>query len=165
LVQGDNQLSPFKPLHMLIGCLALMLSGIASAAQPLQLTNQVFVERSQMSANGRSSVVLSTAEKVLPGDQLVFVLRYVNPNDMPSDRLIITNEMPSAVVFQHASKGAVVSIDGGKNWGVLTSLTVAERDGRQRSARPEDVTHVRWQFAQPVPAGGVGRLTFRGIAR
>jgi hypothetical protein len=78
---------------------------------------------------------------------------------------MVTNQMPPAVVFQHAGNGALVSVDGGKSWGALSTLFIAEHNGRRRSARPEDVTHIRWQLNQPVPAGGAGKLTFRGTVR
>jgi hypothetical protein len=154
-----------NPIRLVIISLMLLLPEFALAAQPLALTNQVFVERTQMLPDGRTKTVLTSADQVLPGDQLVFVLRYLNQSGRASDRLMVTNQMPPAVVFQHAGNGALVSVDGGKNWGVLSTLFIAEHNGRRRSARPDDVTHIRWQLSQPVPAGGAGKLTFRGTVR
>ncbi len=154
-----------QPSRLFIACLALLLPRFALAAQPLMLTHQVFAEKMTIAPNGRAKVTLSAANQVMPGEQLVFVLRYLNPNSTPSGNLLVTNPLPSAIAYQQASNGALVSVDGGKNWGELSSLFIAEHNGRRRSARPEDVTHIRWQLAQPVPAGGTGKLTFRGIVR
>ena len=59
----------------------------------------------------------------------------------------------------------LVSVDGGRQWGSLSELTVAETDGTRRAAQPADVTHVRWAFDKPVPAGGTGKLLFRGVVK
>jgi uncharacterized repeat protein (TIGR01451 family) len=153
------------PIRLLISCLIVMLPGLALAAQPLTLTHQVFVEKTALDSHGQAKIILSAANQVAPGDQLIFVLRYFNPGHAPSAHLLVTDPLPPAVAYQQAGNDALVSVDGGKNWGTLSSLFIAEQGGRRRSARPEDVTHIRWQLSQPVPAGGTGKLTFRGMVR
>jgi hypothetical protein len=34
-----------------------------------------------------------------------------------------------------------------------------------RAATPDDVTHIRWSFAQPIAAGRAGQLSFRGVVK
>lgn len=145
--------------------ITLAAPSLATAAQPLDLTNQVFVERMKVTADGQTKISLAEPSKIQPGDQLVFVLNYHNPNSTASRNLFVTNPLPPAVIYQHASKGAAVSVDGGKNWGTLGRLSVVGADGKRRSARSDDVTHIRWQLDQPIPAGGAGKLTFRGVVR
>lgn len=154
--------------HFIKPCLALAAlaaPSTAMAAQPLDLTHQVFVERTTIMPGGQTKISLMSPTKVLPGDQLVFILRYRNPNPTASDSVAVTNPLPPAVTYQQASGGALVSVDGGKNWGVLADLIVTEKGNKQRPARAEDVTHIKWQFNQPVPAGSSGKLTFRGVVR
>lgn len=146
-------------------CLALVTPTMALAAQPLALSNQVFVEKTKVTADGQTKTSLSSPTQVLPGDALVFVLNYRNPNSTAAKNLFVTNQLPPTVIYQQANKGALVSVDGGSNWGTLGQLSIVDSGGKRRSARPEDVTHIRWQFDQPIPAGGTGKLTFRGTVR
>jgi hypothetical protein len=38
-------------------------------------------------------------------------------------------------------------------------------DGIARPAQAADVTHVRWTLGDPVPSGGAGELSFRGVVK
>jgi hypothetical protein len=74
--------------------------------------------------------------------------------------------MPGAVSFAEAEgDGALVSVDGGRSWGMLAALRIALPDGTSRPAAAADVTHVRWSFAQPIAAGNAGKLSFRGVVK
>ncbi len=144
---------------------ALFAPVAAHAASAVALSSAVFVERILPDSNGRSKTILQAPTIVAPGDKLVFILSYHNEGQTPANSFVVTNPMPSAVAYQGAAdSNAEVSIDGGKDWGMLASLKVLE-DGRWRSARPEDVTHVRWALKQSIPAGAQGKLSFRGIVR
>ena len=139
---------------------------LAQSANAVSLNSDVLVERTTTDANGRSQVTLEEPRVVVPGDKLVFVLRYQNNGRAPASDFVVTNPLPEAVAFQAASdEAAQVSVDGGRNWGHLARLTIRQSDGSMRPARPEEVTHVRWAFAQPIPAGQAGRLMFRGVVR
>lgn len=143
----------------------LAASGTARAAEGVALSSTVFVEKT-VQTHGRSRTVLEPPRLMTPGDTLVFVLSYTNRSGTPASDVVVTNPMPRAVAFQSAGdRPAQVSVDGGRSWGRLSDLTVREGDGTLRGARPEDVTHVRWTFDRPIPAGRGGRLTFRGVVR
>lgn len=138
----------------------------AQADPSVSLASDVLVERTTVGPDGRTQVSLEEPSTVVPGDKLVFVLRYRNNGPRPAADFVITNPMPAAVAFQGSNDGsAQLSVDGGRNWGSLGDLMITEADGTRRSARMEDVTHVRWAFAQPIPAGEAGRLMFRGVVR
>jgi uncharacterized repeat protein (TIGR01451 family) len=151
----------------------LVAIALASAASPVlaqnsavSLESDVLVERTTTDAQGQEQVSLEEPRVVVPGDKLVFVLRYRNNGTSPASDFVITNPLPAAVAFQSsAERSTQVSVDGGRNWGQLATLTVANADGTSRPARADEVTHVRWAFAQPIPAGQAGRLMFRGIVR
>lgn len=154
--------------HRLILLIAA-LTAVPAAAQTtnaVSLNSDVLVERTSTDALGRAQVTLEEPSTVVPGDKLVFVLRYRNNGASPAADFVVTNPLPSAVAFQAAGdERAEVSVDGGRNWGRLGALTVAGEDGAARAAQAADVTHIRWAFAQPIPAGEAGRLMFRGIVR
>lgn len=149
---------------------ALLVSALApvsvQAANNVALDNSVFVERTSVDTTGKTRVLLEQPKVVVPGDKLVFVLAYRNQGTAPAKSFVITNPMPSAVAFQgDADRTAVVSVDGGKSWGALAQLKARNADGSLRAAQSDDVTHVRWAFAQPIPVGGSGKLMFRGVVK
>lgn len=146
--------------------LAALLPGQALAANQVALDNNVFVERVSTDAQGKQRILLEEPKVVVPGDRLVFVLNYRNAGAQPADKFVITNPMPSAVRFADAGDTSpFVSVDGGKQWGLLADLSVPMADGTSRAAQPADVTHVRWAFQKPIPVGGTGKLMFRGVVK
>ncbi len=144
----------------------LLTPGFAWASSSVSLASQVFVEKAVTDDDGRTRIVLDEPKQVTPGDNLVFVLRYRNTGEEPATNFSVTNPLPKAVSFREApGNGARFSVDGGKNWGTLNALVIHGSDGHARRARPDDVTHVRWTFRQPLPAGRAGQITFRGTVR
>lgn len=151
---------------LLILLLATLAPAPAFAANQVALDNNVFVERVSIDASGKQRVLLEEPKVVVPGDRLVFVLNYRNAGGEPADKFVITNPMPSAVRFVGAADASpIVSVDGGKAWGALDTLSVIQPDGTRRPAQPADVTHIRWAFQKPIPAGGTGKLMFRGVVK
>jgi uncharacterized repeat protein (TIGR01451 family) len=151
-------------------CFAITLLAAGSvpamAAAPVELSSDVFVEKQQKRADGSFSTVLAKPNMILPGDQLVFVVRYRNAGNKPATNFSVTNPIPAAITFSGTSDGAeLVSIDGGKSWGKLSQLRVTNADGTSRSALMTDVTHLKWQMNQVLPAGDAGKLIFRGVVK
>jgi len=147
--------------------LATLAPAPAFAANQVALDNDVFVERVTTDAGGKERILLEEPKIVVPGDRLVFVLNYRNASAQPADKFVITNPMPAAVRFAGAGSASppLVSIDGGKVWGLLETLSVIQPDGTRRAAQPADVTHIRWAFQKPIPAGATGKLMFRGVVK
>jgi uncharacterized repeat protein (TIGR01451 family) len=152
--------------RLFLALLALLAPVAAQAANDVALTSAVFVEKTVPQADGKQRLILETPNVVVPGDRLVFVLNYRNQGAKPATDFVVTNPMPGAVAYQGTGDAsAIVSVDGGRNWGTLASLKVRKADGSARAAYPEDVTHVRWAMKTPIPAGAVGKLSFRGVVR
>ena len=153
-------------MKLLLPLLAFFAATAAEAQNNVTLGNQAFVEHVRVDAQGRRNVTLDPPGVVTPGDHLVFVLTYRNGGAQPATGFAVTNPIPPQVAFERSDDAtAVVSVDGGQSWGPLATLTVAQPDGSRRPAAAADVTHVRWSFSQPIPAGAEGRLTFRGIVK
>ncbi|HMJ93183.1 MAG TPA: hypothetical protein VK472_03690 [Allosphingosinicella sp.] len=153
-------------MKMYLALLALAAPSAAWAADSVSLTSEVLVEHVKPQADGSSKVVREEPSVVTPGDNLVFLLSYRNGGAQPATGFVVTNPIPASVAFTGGeSDGAIVSIDGGKSWGPLASLKVANADGSMRAATPDDVTHIRWSFAQPIAAGRAGQLSFRGVVK
>lgn len=153
-------------MKIMIAMAALLGPTVAHAADRVTLTSEVFVEREVRDAQGKPRIELDEPKVVTPGDRLLFVLNYKNVGTAPATSFTVTNPIPTAVLYSAAvGAGEQLSVDGGKNWGALPELTVRNADGTSRAARPADVTHVRWTLEQPIPAGGQGKLSFRGAVK
>lgn len=152
-------------IRLLIALLALSTPAVALAANDVALTSAMFVERSTPLPDGRTKVVLEQPKSVPPGAKLVFALTYRNQGKAPANNFTVTNPIPAGVAFDSTpDAGATYSVDGGKTWGLLTTLRVAAAT-TSRAAQPDDVTHVRWILKAPIPVGGTGKLSFRGSVK
>lgn len=145
---------------------ALAVPGIAVAANNVALSSDVFVERKIEKSDGRTAIVLEQPKTVLPGDNLVFVVKYKNVGNQPATDFSVTNPLPKAVAFNGTSDGSeIVSIDGGKSWGPLSTLTYTRENGEARPALLSDVTHIKWKFNRSLSVGSEGKLIFRGTVK
>lgn len=136
----------------------------AQAAPPIELKGDVKLDR-VIVENGRETHVLVEPNVVVPGDKLVFATAYRNSGASAVNNFVVTNPIPAGVML--APEGvapADVSVDGGKGWGKLASLTVAGPNGVKRAAQSSDVTHIRWTLPVLAP-GATGTLTYRAIVR
>ncbi|NJM51271.1 MAG: DUF11 domain-containing protein [Sphingomonadales bacterium] len=146
--------------------IAILPVSAAHAASQVQLSSDVFVERIKQKSDGTLTKILEEPKLVTPGDNLVFVVNFKNAGEKPAEKFVVTNPLPRAVAFNGTSDGLeTVSVDGGKSWGFLPNLRIQGDDGKSRPALMADVTHIRWNLNQPLPAGSGGKLIFRGIVR
>jgi uncharacterized repeat protein (TIGR01451 family) len=155
-------------MRIWIAALALIAPAAAFAAGPehVSLSSHVFVERVKPGLGGKPVTVREEPGIVTPGEKLVFELAYRNVGAQPATGFTITDPIPSSVVFAGGeSEGAVFSADGGRTWGPLASLRIAQPNGAPRAATPADVTHVKWSFARPIAAGAAGSVSFRGVVK
>ncbi len=154
---------------------SLIAAGSARAADADQVTisSEAKIERVETAKDGKERVVYKKPGEVVvvPGDKVVFTLSYANVGVLPATAFKATNPMPGPVQFLGAGEDwAEVSVDGGKNWGSLSKLTIMAKavEGQSEAVRPataEDVTHVRWVFSNAIAPGAKGSLSFRGVIK
>ncbi len=155
----------YFPKAILIMALSCATSP-AFASSALELSSDVFVEKLETQADGSNKAILNKPTTVLPGDKLVFVVKYTNISTSPASNLLVTNPMPAPVIYNGSADGnEEVSVDGGNIWGPLNTLFITKADGTKRPALMSDVTHVRWTIRDTLAAGSSGKLIFRGIVR
>lgn len=135
------------------------------AGAPVSLTGNVKAEKVVTGADGKERVELVDPAAIVPGDRLVFGTDYASTGAEAVNNFVVTNPLPAAVrLAADADPALAVSVDGGKTFGALASLSVSGSDGTTRPATHADVTHVRWVLASIAP-GETGRLTYPAIIR
>lgn len=146
--------------------LTALIPAAAFAAPQVSLTSHVAVVHTVVGAGGKTVTSYDEPKLVTPGDRLLFTLEYSNSSGKAADNFVVTDPIPPGVVFAgHESAGALVSVDGGKTFGPLSSLKATDSTGKQRPATASDVTHVRWSFPRAVAAGEHGELRFEAIVK
>ena len=79
-----------------------------------------------------------------------------------AEGVVVTNPVGQDLVYAGPAdaRPPIVSVDG-QTFGPLASLTRTTAAGVSAPVAAADVTTLRWLVAQPVPAGGEVRLSFR----
>jgi len=143
--------------------------GAATPAMALTATQLVQKEIITVQADGTETVSYGSAELVTPGERVAYMLNYNNDKAEPASQLKLVMPVPDVVVYAEGSargEGTVVSYSAdGENFYERSALRVATANGQTRSARAEDITHIRWIIAGPVNAGESGTLSFSGTLK
>jgi uncharacterized repeat protein (TIGR01451 family) len=152
------------------GFLALLLGSIAHAQAPpdaLQVRAIAEVESKSVEA-GRAVVKLIPADRVVPGDHVIYTLEARNTGATALDAPVVTYAVPDHMRYVANSAvgpGAEVrfSIDGGHSFDRAENLKVSGPDGRPRTVLGADITHIRWQLKSSLQANSVAFVRFRAL--
>jgi uncharacterized repeat protein (TIGR01451 family) len=124
----------------------------------------------RVSMNGRDTIGLVPADRVVPGDEVIYTLEIRNtgaaPVLAPSVRFAIPHHM-RYIEDSAAGPGADVSfsVDGGRTFNLPENLQVAGKSGRLRPATAADYTHIRWQLKQRLNVNSVAFVRFRAVVK
>lgn len=144
-----------------------------SAKSPVNLSSDVKIERTQLDATGKETTVLREPKDVIvvPGDRVVFTLNVTNTGAEAAAGFRATNPIPGPIRFIEVGEDwAEISVDGGTTWGKLAAMTVKVKAAdtgveTTRAASAEDVTHVRWVFANAIAPGAKTAVSYRGVVK
>ena len=126
------------------------------------------VEVKVINEDGEMEVKRVPAEKVIPGDVIMYTIYYSNKGTKPAEEVVIINPIPEHMIYKINSahgKGTVItySVDDGKTYTIPEDLKVSDDMGRNRPAKVSDFTHIRWAIAEPLEAGTSGLVGFLAI--
>jgi uncharacterized repeat protein (TIGR01451 family) len=152
--------------------LALFLAAIAAGqtpAEPLAIRSIAEVESRSVEA-GREVVKLIPADRVVPGDRVIYTLEVRNTGATAVEVPIISNPVPEHMRYVADSAvgpGALVSysIDGGRSFERAENLKVPGIDGQLRAAVAADYTDIRWQLKNSLKANSVVFVRFRALVK
>ncbi|WP_159640461.1 hypothetical protein [Sphingorhabdus sp. 109] len=146
-------------------------NGAEAATDPrsnVKIDSSIMIERTTISENGESvtQLISPSTTKVVPGDKLLITNSYRNMGDEAVTGFVLNNPVHQAVAFVEALEDwALVSVDGGENFGTLSKLSVEDDTQGSRPAVAADVTHIRWVLPSPIEPGATGELRFRGTVK
>ena len=153
---------------IIVTVLVLFLAGAAHATVELNTVAQTEITR--INQAGQEVTTLVPADKVVPGDEVIYTIKFVNRGTEPAADVVITNPIPDHMVFtkvEDSPRAATVSMsaDGGERYDSPRNLTVTDAKGQPRPAKTSDFTHVRWVFQEPLEPGAEGSVSFRALLK
>ncbi|MEZ5921794.1 MAG: hypothetical protein R3C60_10635 [Parvularculaceae bacterium] len=151
----------------LFAALISLAAGPAHAAlKAMQIVEKEVVTRN---ADGEETVTRAKAEKVTPGETVVYTIKYENEAAEPASNIVLVMPVPKEVSYVEGSvtgdnASVSFSADGGKTYVARGRLTVIE-DGETRAARGDEITHIKWTLAAAVPPKGAGEVAYKAVLR
>lgn len=155
---------------ILFACSFMVLATPLALGQEFTATQSVAKQVPVQNEDGSVTTNLVSAERVVPGEQVFYELVYDNGTAEPAENVSLVMAVPPEVQFQDNSAASETAADiaystnGGDSFAQRAELTVDE-DSQTRAAGPDDITHVRWTFAEPVEPGETGTVGFQAIVR
>jgi uncharacterized repeat protein (TIGR01451 family) len=155
--------------------IALCALCIAFAASGQATSNGIVIKtvaevETRAIRGGREFVRLIPANRVVPGDEVVYTLEIRNTGPTSVPEPTVTNPIPGHMMYVADSAtgpGAEVSysIDGGHSFDQPENLRMAGTDGHFHRAKPTDYTHIRWKLKNPLKSNSVAFARFRAVVK
>lgn len=147
--------------------LSAAILALGTSAHALTATQKVEKEITVRQADGTSVTQRVSADMVTPGEKVVYTVDFLNDSSEPATDLVLAMPVPSDVRYLEGTAnrdGAVVrySVDGGANFVERSALTLPAVGGGTRPANSDDITHIQWRIAGPVPIGAKDAVMFKG---
>jgi uncharacterized repeat protein (TIGR01451 family) len=144
-------------------------TAVDMASNPLEIKSIAEVE-SRSTVNGREVVKLIAADRVVPGDRVIYTLEVRNTGATALDAPTVTYPIPEHMHYVADSAvgpGAEVSysVDGGHRFGRADNLKTPGADGKPRLAVAAEYTDIRWQLKNSLKADSVAFVRFRAVVK
>jgi uncharacterized repeat protein (TIGR01451 family) len=152
--------------------LPLLLAAFAAAQEPvLPLEVRAVAEiESKSTEAGREVVKLIPADRVVPGDRVIYTLEVRNTGAAALDAPIVIHPIPEHM--RYVADTAIgpaaevrYSVDGGRSFDRAENLRVPGTDGLPRLAVAADYTHIRWQLRNSLKANSTAFVRFRAVVK
>ena len=160
--------------------LALCMVALAAAAAGQDAADAVHDDKISVKAiaevavksseGGRETLHLEPADRVVPGDEVIYTLEIRNTTAMVRPPPTVDYPIPEHMRYiadSAVGAGAVVSysIDGGRTFARPEELFVTGEDDKKRPAAAEDYTHIRWRLKHILKGNSVAYARFRAIVK
>jgi uncharacterized repeat protein (TIGR01451 family) len=153
---------------LLVLCGSFSASGQAtSSGLTIKAVAEVGVRSIQ---DGRETVKLAPANRVVPGDQVIYTLEVRNTGAAAVHAPTVIHPIPAHMAYMADSAtgpGAEISysVDGGHTFNRPENLQAADAEGHLRTAKPQDYTHIRWKLKNTLKPNSVAFARFRAVVK
>ena len=151
----------------LLLCSAIMIATASGQTSSDHIAVRVIAEvEAHVTDHGRTFNRLIPADKVVPGDSVIYTVEVHNAGRNSVDSPTVTQPVPAHMVYLADSAvgpGADVaySVDGGLSFDAADNLKIAGANGAVRVATAADYTHIRWQLKSLLKADSTAFVRFR----
>ncbi len=120
--------------------------------------------------NGEETLKRLPADKVTPGETVIYSIRYKNDGAVPAADIVLIMPVPKEVAYVEGtvagadSASVSFSADNGATYVARGRLTIVE-GGEVRPARGDEITHIKWTLAAPVAANAEGEVSYKAELR
>lgn len=155
-------------LRAAIVALALAGLGVTPAgAAGLTAVQTVEVATVSVDASGAEQLSFAPATDVEPGEQVRYRLAFANEGDAPAEGVNLVMPVPREVTLledtiEGGASAVMFSADNGESFAPRPATLIADGD-RMRVATAAEITHIKWEFADPVAAGEAGAISFMAV--
>jgi uncharacterized repeat protein (TIGR01451 family) len=156
-------------------CVAAVMVGGALTAVAQNLPDPVAIKviaevEVRAAGPGRQTTKLVPADKVVPGDLVLYTLEVRNTGATAVPAPVVTNPVPAHMKYLSNSAvgpGTVVtySVDGGRTFGSPEELKILGSDGMLRNAVAADYTDIRWKLRNSLKSNSVAFVRFRALVK
>lgn len=120
--------------------------------------------------DGASVVVREPADKVVPGEVVVYTYKLRNTGDAAANNVAPSTRIPEGMVYVPGSAEAegataTLSADAGQSFAPEGEVLVQGADGALRPAAPEEFTNIRWMLQGALPPGAERSVGFKAQLR
>jgi uncharacterized repeat protein (TIGR01451 family) len=132
----------------------------------IEFRNVAEIEQEVKAADGKVTKKRVTAQKAIPGTEVIYTSTFRNIGKRPAGNIAIVNPVPANTTLVAGSAfgentDISFSADGGKTWAAADKVRVNGADGKPRPAGISEFTHIRWTHRGELPAGKQGAVGFR----
>ncbi len=142
---------------------------LAQQSGCIELKTTAEIEQEYVNEKGQKAKRLAPADKVTPGDEVIWTITARNVCAKPAENIVIANPVPEHMTYVAGSAlgvGATItySLDN-KDFKDAAALTVREASGATRPARAEEYRAVKWTYAAPFAPGATAFVRYRAIVK
>jgi uncharacterized repeat protein (TIGR01451 family) len=165
------QLNTSFPARWVALLTLFLAAGADSQATQDSLSIRAIAEVESTRVEGGHDVVkLVAADRVVPGDHVIYTLEVRNTGATAVNFPVITHPVPEHMRYVADSAvgpGAEVtySVDGGRLFDRTENLQVIGDDAHPRAAVVADYTHIRWRLKNSLKANSVAFVRFRAVVK
>lgn len=143
----------------------LLLPCLLWAQGTIEVKSRAEMEVIKTNEDGEKVTVMIPAEKVIPGETVIYTNTITNIGEVPAEDVTINNPVPEYTDYLAGSAFGeavtVFSADEGENFAPEGEVKVIDENGKSRPALAKEYTNIRWTMNSAIQPGESVEVGFR----